>query len=95
MKKSAIALILIGLVFGLEGIITSYIGLSFASRIGEELSFLQYGSTFFEQNQSASALEFLNTVFIGVAIYGAVKCLVGIFCIAAGATELFETKKGK
>jgi hypothetical protein len=94
-RKSAIALVLIGIVFGLEGIITSYIGLSLASRTAEQLSFLQYGSTFFEQGEATGALEFLNSIFTGVAVYGAIKSVVGIFCIAAGATDLFEAKKSK
>ena len=93
MNKYAIALVLIGIIFGMEGIVASYLGLSVSSVMAKQISLAQQGSTFFEQGAPTEMLVFLKTIAMGVAVYGVIKSFVGIFCIAVGATELLEKRK--
>lgn len=92
MDKRSIALVLIGIIFGFEGVAVSFIGLFASSEISQLIDFARQESTFFEQQADIGSFQMLN-LFANVGIfYGIAKAFVGIFCIATGASELFEAK---
>jgi|GEM_PF-3456576 len=93
MDKKAIALILIGVIFGIEGIGISLLSLVASSELSQLIAAAEHESTFFEQQLDVGFLQMLSSILTICIIYSIAKIIIGIFCIAVGATELFETSK--
>ncbi|MCX8190418.1 MAG: hypothetical protein N3F05_04305 [Candidatus Diapherotrites archaeon] len=92
MDKKNISFILIGIVFGIEGVLISYFCFSLSSEFGKIASTMEQEKEFFDQGTNPGFVQILSVLFMLGVLYGIAKTIIGIFCIATGASELFEGK---
>lgn len=90
MDKKDIALILIGIVFGTEGVLISYFSFALSSEFGDTAALMEQETEFFDQGADPEFAKMLSMLFMLGVFYGIVKTIIGIFCIATGASEAFE-----
>ncbi|MEM4662498.1 MAG: hypothetical protein QXM75_00550 [Candidatus Diapherotrites archaeon] len=102
MDKKNIALILIGIVFGIEGVLVSYFGYSLSSEFSNIAALIEKEKEFFDEDADPEFVRMLSMLFMLAVFYGIAKTIIGVFCIATGASEAFkeiapneETKKPK
>ncbi|MEM4598671.1 MAG: hypothetical protein QW400_03210 [Candidatus Diapherotrites archaeon] len=95
MDKKNIALILIGIVFGIEGVLISYFSYTLSSEFGEAAAIMEQETEFFDQGADPEFAKMLSMLFMLGVFYGIAKTIIGIFCIATGASEAFEGREPK
>jgi len=92
-KYIGYALLLIGLIFGIEGIITAFSGLWVSVMTSQALADVAQEAMYFEGALGIEGfLQTLQAIFTIVAIYGAAKTFIGIFCIVFGMKIAFKKK---
>jgi len=92
-KYIGFALLLIGVIFGVEGIITAFSGLWVSGMASQALANVSQEAMYFEGVLGIEGfLQTLQAIFTIVAIYGVAKTLIGIFCIMLGIKMAFKKK---
>ena len=92
-KHVGLALLLIGVIFGIEGIMAFFSGLWISTVTSQALADVAQEATYFEGSLGMEGfLQTLQAIFTVVAVYGVAKTLIGIFCIVFGTKIAFKKK---
>jgi type IV secretory pathway VirB2 component (pilin) len=91
MKAVGIALIIVGLILGIEGTVTAYVGTLILGELNSELAALSVYSSAAETAGMEGTYQLFQNIFTAVAGYSLVKTAAGIACILLGYVVL----KGK
>lgn len=92
-KQVGLALLLVGVIFGIEGIVAFFSGLWVSTVASQALADVAQEATYFEGALGTEGfLQTLQAIFTVVAVYGVAKTLIGIFCIVFGMKTAFKKK---
>lgn len=90
-RRIGYALLLIGVIFGIEGIVAVFSGLWISAMASQALANTTQEAMLFESAAGMQGiLQTIQAIFTIVAIYGIAKTLIGIFCIAFGMKVAFK-----
>lgn len=91
MKAVGYALIIIGLILGIEGTVMAYVSTQLLGEINTELAAISVYTSTTETAGMEGTYQLFQNIFMAVAGYSLVKTVAGIACILLGYVAL----KGK
>lgn len=92
-KRIGYALLLIGVIFGIEGILAAFSGLWISNIAGQVMADTAQEAMLFEGAAGMQGiLQTVQAIFAIVAVYGVAKTIIGIFCIAFGMKVAFKKR---
>ncbi|MEM0359738.1 MAG: hypothetical protein QXK06_00180 [Candidatus Diapherotrites archaeon] len=91
-KAVGIALIIVGLVFGIEGTAMAYLGVQVLGELNSGLAGMSVYGSEAEALGLKEAYQFFQGIFTAITAYSMVKTLAGIACIILGYFALTKEK---